>query len=718
MLTNQALLIWLPLLFWLAAGITAVFGAWVPRPSRFVPLLAVSLATLFLAALAVNRLVTMPAEASTNAIVGSPRWTWQFPLGRSTHSELVAEKRASESAVSSRTPSSDVVLDDRQFADGLSAWMLVGVTISAVLVTLHMAGTQTHAGVLWKVMAWAGFLCGTLCGLFTVNHLWLFWLCWDAIGWLIWLLPAWLMGRSVARSEGIAFGIDRLGSLALLLSIGLCSWSGGNSYMSPPESEGADSVIRSFLQAALVSDSTLQEVVAGLAVLAVLARILAVSIKAMAPLEAAVPAAVTALIVGVAVPTSSIYLLARWQPWLTGTTLIPQYASWVAIILALAWGLVAATQSRLGSAILYVAAGQLALITAAMSVSGAEGVVAALQHAGTFLVAILLWLLARENITRGHSSADEFRYLGGLRSRMPITHWTVACGGLSLACVIPFSGFWSSAKMIAAFRAPPAGPATMAPNVPEGTLIRWSANAVEASENASNDHEANEMKRGGTWIIPFALAAVGSHALAILRAFFLTFYGTAPEAQAASMGRPERRSTWATIPLVILAMGAIMGGLFSISLSISDDLLHKTAFLSAFPDPAPSMVNIWGMFASLVVASTLSVGLAAYLFLGPRTEANWLARSFPLPYGVLRQGFYAERAVEFVANGVTRVGHACSLSLEKFIITPLQDHAVDPLRAVRIRLRPLQTGIVQFYLLAAVAGILAMLGMIFIVYPD
>src|SRR5262249_36943465 len=38
---------------------------------------------------------------------------------------------------------------------------------------------------------------------------------------------------------------------------------------------------------------------------------------------------------------------------------------------------------------------------------------------------------------------QDIRKMGGLRSRLPWTYWTFLIGGLALAGIAPFAGFWS-----------------------------------------------------------------------------------------------------------------------------------------------------------------------------------------------------------------------------------------------------------------------------------
>ena len=69
-----------------------------------------------------------------------------------------------------------------------------------------------------------------------------------------------------------------------------------------------------------------------------------------------------------------------------------------------------------------------------------------LTHA--FFKALLF--LGAGSVMHAMGGVIDIRRFGGLRRRMPVTHWTFLIGCLALAGVFPFAGFWSKDAILAA----------------------------------------------------------------------------------------------------------------------------------------------------------------------------------------------------------------------------------------------------------------------------
>ena len=64
----------------------------------------------------------------------------------------------------------------------------------------------------------------------------------------------------------------------------------------------------------------------------------------------------------------------------------------------------------------------------------------------------------------------DIRRFGGLRRRMPVTHWTFLVGCLALAGVFPFAGFWSKDAILLAVARASRRPATARRSI---TMLYW-----------------------------------------------------------------------------------------------------------------------------------------------------------------------------------------------------------------------------------------------------
>ncbi len=122
---------------------------------------------------------------------------------------------------------------------------------------------------------------------------------------------------------------------------------------------------------------------------------------------------------------------------------------------------------------------------------------------------------------------QDMRNMGGLRHKMPITYWTYIIGTLALAGVFPFAGFWSKDEILA-----------------DSFLVGW---------------EDGELK--GFIALLILTAAAGFTAFYMWRQVSLVFYGQ-PRSEAAA--HAEESTPLMTIPLVILAVGAVLIGFMNL----------------------------------------------------------------------------------------------------------------------------------------------------------
>ena len=135
-----------------------------------------------------------------------------------------------------------------------------------------------------------------------------------------------------------------------------------------------------------------------------------------------------------------------------------------------------------------------------------------------------------------HGTEDEFdpqdmRNMGGLRHRMPVTYWTYVIGTLALAGIFPFAGFWSKDEILA---------------------DSWLAGLFGST---ALDNLGGYIALGGLFL------AAGFTAFYMWRQVVMVFHGT-PRTDAAEHA-PESVPSM-TIPLVVLAVLALIGGFMNV----------------------------------------------------------------------------------------------------------------------------------------------------------
>ena len=177
------------------------------------------------------------------------------------------------------------------------------------------------------------------------------------------------------------------------------------------------------------------------------------------------PTPVSAMIHAAAMVSAGVYAMIRMFPvlsagWHEGGALTPPMLllSSIGAFTALFAATIAFTQNDVKKVLAYSTISQLGFMLAAL---GIGGYVAAVFHLVTHAFFKALLFLGSGSIIHGmehglhHASAHEkidpqdMRYMGGLRSKMPITFWTFLIGGMALAG-FPFitAGFWSKDEIL------------------------------------------------------------------------------------------------------------------------------------------------------------------------------------------------------------------------------------------------------------------------------
>ena len=216
---------------------------------------------------------------------------------------------------------------------------------------------------------------------------------------------------------------------------------------------------------------------------------------------------------------------------------------------ALMAAVIALTQTDLKRILAYSTISQLGYMFLALGVGTLAGVSAAMFHLVTHAFFKALLFLAAGSVMHAMGGIIDIRRFGGLRRRMPTTHWTFLFGCLALAGIAPFAGFWSKDAILAAV---------------------W--------------QQASTSRVAGLYYVLYlaGVATAGLTAIYTFRAFFLTFYG--PERIPEEAGRHAHESPPAmTGPMTILAVGALAVGAY---FQWMGDFAGPASFLAQTPSLA------------------------------------------------------------------------------------------------------------------------------------
>jgi NADH-quinone oxidoreductase subunit L len=328
----------------------------------------------------------------------------------------------------------------------------------------------------------------------------------------------------------------------------------------------------------------------------------------------------------------------------------------------------------------YSTISQLGYMFLALGTGSLFGIVAGMFHLFTHAFFKALLFLGAGSVMHAMGGVIDMRRFGGLRRLMPITCWTFFIGCLALAGLFPFSGFWSKDEILGAVH----------------------HRAAEAEGLAANWYLVLY------WV---GMITAGMTAFYTFRAFFLSFFGE--ERIPHEAGHHAHESPPAmTGPLLILAVpAALIGGYYGLTHGILDFLRQtpSLAYETIARDAGKPEFH-----ANVAIASTaivvIGMALAAFLYLGERKQAEWFARVLR-PLYVLSQGkFFIDQIYNVLIVWPLRALAAISYWIDRYVIDALVNF-VGALPGIGGSvLRSLQNGMVQFYALAMMLGLLVLIG--------
>ncbi|QDU27104.1 NADH-quinone oxidoreductase subunit L [Anatilimnocola aggregata] len=679
--TISLCLILIPALPLAAAIIVALFGASVLREASHWPVI-VAIGGSFLCSMLLVREILAEQSKQPAEATGFERvvtlWTW----ANIENAYDLKPTAPSEDAATAMTPSDagwkDFRIDVALRADALTSMMLSMVTFVATLVAIFGAGYMHGDRGYWRFFAYVGLFVFSMTMLVSVSNFVLLFVFWEAVGVCSYLLIGFWYTKPEAAAAGMkAFLVNRVGDFGFALALFLI-WTtyGTLNYhdtlrdgTTNPESiakvlasserdlvnvYGADAVAKKSLVRGVLGQLRLQDgLYVGGAVATAICLLLLVGAcgkSAQFPLHVWLPDAmegptpVSALIHAATMVTAGVYMITRCTPLFMMSPTAQLVVAIIGGFTALLAGLIALTQFDLKRVLAYSTVSQLGYMFLALGVGTFAGITGGMFHLFTHAFFKALLFLGAGSVMHAMGNVIDMRQFGGLRKLMPHTHWTFLCGCLALAGLFPLAGFWSKDSILGAVHEkvhelehehhhrahgsdhPPAHVSD--PSLSDKVVVSPLASLSDA-----------ELVRFA-WIYNVlyysGLFTAFLTAFYTFRAFFMTFYGEEripPQAGHHAHESPPLM----TGPLMVLAVCAVIIGVIWMRDGAKTNLLVEyightpslAAGLVATTRPAVGEFHLTVAALSSVVAIA-GILLALYLYLGERTEANFLRDVFEL----------------------------------------------------------------------------------------
>jgi len=528
----------------------------------------------------------------------------------------------------------------------LTAIMLVIVSFVALMVNIYSAGYMKNDERLTVFYSYVSLFTFSMLGLVLSDNLLSFYIFWELMGVCSFLLIGFWYTKPAARAAAKkAFIVTRIGDAGLLLAILLLFW-----YM-PDHALDFTTIQSVFNGQSGAFTTTITTVIALLIFLGAVGKSGQFPLHVWLPDAMEGPTPISALIHAATMVAAGVFLLARTYPIFMDSAAAMEVVAYTGGFTALFAATIALKQNDIKRILAYSTISQLGYMFMALGLSSmTSGIFHLMTHA--FFKA-LLFLGAGCIIHAVHT--QDIKEMGGLGRKMRITAWTFAIGGLALAGIPPFSGFWSKDAILTAAY--------------ENNMLLFAVGVVVAFLTA----------------------------LYMTRMFVYVFMGKAGSASVEA----KEASVAMTVPLIVLAVLAAVVGFV--------ELPWNGAFSSWLSgEPA---ANHRGILVMLVSSAAAILGFLAGLRLY-RTKVSGEAKPAAGFMRVLERKYYIDEIYDMlIIRPLKGMGSALALFDEYVIGGAVRLVAGAASSAGRLALR-FQNGQVQTYSLAALIGLIIMLAAI------
>jgi NADH-quinone oxidoreductase subunit L len=537
--------------------------------------------------------------------------------------------------------------------DSLTAVMLIVVTVVSLMVQIYSQGYMHGDPGYHRYFAFMSLFTGSMLALVLADNLLFVYVFWEMVGLCSYLLIGfWFHRPAAANAAKKAFIVTRLGDFGFLAAI-LLLYSNFHTF------DIAE--LHSLAITGALAGTTLTWAAIGIFAGAV-------GKSAQFPLHTWLPDAmegptpVSALIHAATMVAAGVFLVARTFPLFShsveAVTTVAVIGGFTAIFAA-SMGLVMTDIKRV---LAYSTISQLGYMMLGLGAGGiAIGIFHLFNHA--FFKALLF--LGAGSVNHATGTFD-MREMGGLRKVMPWTYATFVIASLSIAGIWPLSGFWSKDEILAS-----------------------------ALQNQPI-------------LFYLAMITVFMTAFYMFRVVFMTFGGEYRGGGAEAHGKPHESPSVMVMPMVVLAILAVVSGFWNVTGQFSAFMGHGETH--SFAQGFFGILSHSLPWISLILAG-LGILLAYAMYSAKWLSAERIGGMFKPLYTLFYRKYWFDELYEKVLVGKVLVGGFFA-GLQGFDTYGV-DGAVNGVASGAIAtgkvIRKAHTGQLQLYGLFIGIGILAII---------
>jgi len=472
---------------------------------------------------------------------------------------------------------------------------------------------------------------------------------WEGVGLCSYLLIGyWFTNGDFNYAAKKAFIMNRIGDLGFLLAIFWMIFKLGS--VSYSEVLTAESLAK--LSSADITGITL------LLFVGAMGKSAQIPLFTWLPDAMAGPTPVSALIHAATMVTAGIYMITRSNILFSHSEITQTVIAVIGISTALLAATIAIKQNDIKKVLAYSTVSQLGYMFLGLGVGAYSG---AVFHVITHAFFKALLFLGAGSVIHAMHHEQDIRQMGGLKSKLPITHITFLIGCIAIAGVPPFSGFFSKDEILAAAFAK--------------SPVYWVLGVIGAAMTA---------------FYMFRLYAT---------TFLGKFRGT-PNQEAHLHESPMAM----TLPLILLAVASAIAGAIGVPEIMGGHHWLSHQLSSIVDEPTEiglSHATEWVLMAVSVSIAVIALLMAVNIYRKKTDEA---------PTSFIGQFFYNKWHIDelyntAIVNPLNRFAGFLKNSIEKQVIDGAVNGTGKLVQYSARQLRLIQNGQVGYYILFMVLGI-------------
>ena len=420
-----------------------------------------------------------------------------------------------------------LVVDFSFQLDQLSIIMMMIITGIGTLIHLYSVGYMENDEGFYKFFAYLNlFIFFMLLLVLGSNYLVLF-VGWEGVGLCSFLLIGfWFRNEEYGKAARKAFIMNRIGDLGLLIGIFVIAYHFETLEFLSVQKNLTEMSFDNFVLLLITISFFIGSI----------GKSAQIPLFTWLPDAMAGPTPVSALIHAATMVTAGIYLIVRSHFFYDLTPFVLDFILGIGLVTSLITAFIGLRQNDIKKVLAYSTVSQLGFMVMAL---GVGAYVTAMFHLITHAFFKALMFLGAGSVIHAMGGEQDMRFMGGLRKKIPLTYWTFFIGTLAICGVPPLSGMISKDEIL---------------------MMLYAKNPI---------------------IWGMAMISSGLTTAYMFRFLFLTFFGEFRGTKEKEKNLHE--SPWImTLPLVVLSILSIVGGVINLShFIVSDEFQFLSQWLQS-----------------------------------------------------------------------------------------------------------------------------------------